>query len=248
MKISVITVSFNNEQTIADTIQSIKEQDHRNIEYIIIDGASQDTTLQVIDSFGPVVSHVVSEPDRGIYDAMNKGIGIASGDAIGFLNADDMYYDSKVLSDVDLLFKRTNSDVVYGDIEFVDPVHTNRVKRKWRAGEYKPGSFVRGWMPPHPAFFAKKSIFLKYGSFRLDLGSSADYELMLRFLHVNKVPAVYLSRMCVKMRLGGASNANLGNRLLANSNDKKSWVVNGIRPKWYTTILKPLRKISQFFV
>lgn len=245
MKISIITVCYNAEHTISDTIQSVLSQDYKDVEYIIVDGKSTDRTLEIIQSIKNGIK-LISEKDRGIYDAMNKGINIASGDVIGILNADDVYKNSKVLTDVMDAFK-ANVSIVYGDIEYVKYNDISKVVRKWKAGVFRSGKFKWGWMPPHPGFFIKKSCYESFGLFNLNLSTSADYELMLRMLEVHHLSCNYISKTITSMRVGGASNSSLKNRLIANRNDKKAWTIHPINPFWFTFILKPLRKLPQFF-
>ena len=245
MKISIITVCYNAEDTIGDTIQSVLSQDYKDVEYIIVDGKSTDRTLEIIQSIKSRIK-LISEKDRGIYDAMNKGINIASGDVIGILNADDIYKNSQVLTKVMDAFK-ANVSIVYGDIEYVKYDDLSNVVRKWKAGVFRTGKFKWGWMPPHPGFFVKKSCYESFGLFNLNLSTSADYELMLRMLEVHHLSCNYIPKTITSMRVGGASNSSLKNRLIANRNDKKAWTIHPINPFWFTFILKPLRKLPQFF-
>jgi glycosyltransferase len=214
---------------------------------VIIDGGSTDGTLEILQECRSVLSKVISEPDRGIYDAMNKGLLLAaSGDIIGFLNADDFYASSDVISKVLNIFEDQNVDSCYGDLIYVDPADTDRVVRYWKAGPYNYRRFYWGWMPPHPTFFVRKRVFDKYGYFDLSLGSAADYELMLRFLLRHKVSTSYIPEVLVKMRVGGVSNALLRNRLLANRNDRMAWKINGLKPYPWTLYLKPFSKLGQY--
>lgn len=247
MKISIITASYNNADTIRDTIVSVLEQDYPEIEYIIVDGASSDDTLKVVDEFRPRIAKIISEKDAGIYDALNKGIENASGDVIAFLHADDIYAGKNVISKVMKIFRDENADSVYGDLYYVDRADTAKIVRNWKAGKYSHGLFLKGWMPPHPSFFLKREMYRKYGSFNTSLRSAADYELMLRMLHKHKISSVYLPEVIVKMRTGGVSNVSLRNRIKANREDKRAWKINGLKPGLFTFIRKPLSKISQFF-
>lgn len=246
LKVSILTVVYNGEKTLKTCIESILRQDFFNIEFILIDGASTDGTLEIAKSYGERINTLISEPDRGIYDAMNKGISRATGDIIGILNADDIYADSSVISDVVRKFEKENIQGLYGDLVYIDNVKDQNPVRKWVSGKYKKGMFLWGWMPPHPTFFIKKECYENYGNFRLDLGSAADYELMLRMIHTNTISLGYLPRTIVKMSTGGASNRSLVNRLKANSNDRKAWKVNNSSPYFFTLFLKPVRKIFQF--
>jgi len=246
MKISIITVCYNSEKTIADCITSVVKQSYSDIEYIVIDGKSTDTTMEIIASFGDQIFKVVSEKDKGMYDAINKGIRMASGDIIGVLNSDDYYTDGLVIEDVMSKFNEANADALYADLNYVDQIDTNNVVRYWKSGDYKPNSFLSGWMPPHPTFFIRKEWYLKYGEYSLELVSAADYELMLRMVLKHGARLAYLPRVIVNMRVGGMSNSSLRNRLRANKEDRKAWEMNGLTPKSYTLIFKPMRKIIQY--
>lgn len=245
MRVSIITVCFNSVTTIADTIKSVQSQHYPNIEHIIIDGVSKDNTLNVIKACGHI-GPLVSEKDNGLYDAMNKGIQLATGDIIGILNSDDFYSDQKVIDDVVEQFKKAKCDAVYADLNYIDTDRNEKVIRKWRSGRYKYTRFNYGWMPPHPTVFVKKEIYDRYGSFNTELNSAADYELILRFLYKNRIKAHYLPRVLVNMRAGGLSNRSIKHRLQAHLEDYKAWKMNGDVPHWYTMLLKPLRKVLQY--
>ena len=246
MKISIITVSYNSEEHIASCIKTVLNQTYPNIEYIIIDGASKDNTVAIIKSFNDARIHLLSEPDKGIYDAMNKGIALATGDIIGILNSDDEYATNNVLELVADTFIKNNTDSVYGDLVYVKPDDTNRILRYWSAGAYKKGSFKYGWMPPHPSFFIKKSIYNSLGLFNLNLKSASDYELMLRFIHINNISIRYIAQVLVKMRAGGNSNANAKARVNAWKEDSMAWQINQLKLPFYTLLLKKLRKLPQY--
>jgi len=246
VKISIVTVSWNSAETIEDTILSVLNQDYQNLEYIVVDGKSTDGTLDIINRYKDGIDTVVSEQDNGLYDALNKGIGLATGDVVGILHSDDVFDSDKVISSVANAFAQSDADAVYGDLVYVDRLCLDRVIRKWVAGTYKQGSFVRGWMPPHPTFFAKKEVFETYGGYNLDFKTAADYELMLRFLEKHQIKCSYIPEVMVRMRAGGTSNATVKNRLRANNEDLMAWQVNGLSPKTYTRYLKPIRKLGQF--
>lgn len=247
MKVSIITATYNSAATIRDTVLSVKNQTYNNVEHIVVDGNSGDNTLNLLSYFGHN-GPVLSEPDKGIYDAMNKGVKIADGDIVGILNSDDFYPHTKVIEKVVKAFKSGNCDAVYGDLVYVDPSNIKKVLRRWIAGGYNRDLFYSGWMPPHPAFFVKKEVYEKYGGFNLDFKSSSDYELLLRFLFKMNIKVRYLPGVLVHMRAGGYSNRSIKNRLAAHIEDYRAWKTNGIKPKWYTLTLKPLRKVKQYLV
>lgn len=247
MKVSIITVTYNSVQTFSGTIKSIQLQSYPNIEYIVVDGGSTDGTVDLIKTNENTISNWISEPDNGIYDAMNKGVELATGDIIAFLNADDFYAYNDAIKDVVDLMRENEADSCYSDLEYVYEDNTERIARSWKSKDYESDNFLKGWMPPHPTFFVKKEMFKKYGKFKLDIGTAADYELMLRFLYKHEISVAYLSKTLVKMRVGGISNSSISNRLKANLNDRKAWKMNRLKPKFYTLTLKPIRKIFQFF-
>lgn len=246
MKISIITVCFNSQQTIRATIKSVLSQSYKQVEYIIIDGASTDNTVKIIKEFSNSIDVFVSESDAGIYDAINKGISKSSGDVVGLLHADDVFDNRSVIDNVMRLFDE-NVDMIYGDINYVDRNDIYRVIRRWKSDSYKKGKFKWGWMPPHTGFFMKKSCYLKHGLYNLSLGSSADYELMLRMFELYNLKSKYIPLNITNMRVGGVSNSSFKNRWQANRNDKKSWKINGLKPFWFTLLIKPFIKIKQFF-
>ena len=245
MKISIITVCFNSQDTINDTIVSVINQSYSNIEYIIIDGESSDNTIEIINQYKKHVNFFISEKDQGIYDAINKGIINATGDIIGLLHADDIFDNNQVIENVVQNFDK-NKEILYGDITYVSKNNLNHTIRKWKSNNYSKNSFKWGWMPPHTGFFIKRESYLKYGLYNLTLGTSADYELMLRMLMVHRLKSTYLPKNITKMREGGVSNSSIKNRIEANKNDKKSWEINDLKPYWFTFILKPILKIKQF--
>lgn len=247
MKVSIITICYNSEATIRETISSVLSQSYADIEYIIVDGASKDSTCEIVRSFGDKISTFVSERDKGIYDAMNKGVKLATGDVIGILNSDDFYADANVVSDIVHTFEKTGARGVYADLVYVDRENINNIKRTWKSGLYEEGKFLFGWMPPHPTFFVKKEVYEAYGHYTTELRSSSDYEFMLRVIHKEKISVGYLPRVITKMRVGGQSNVTLANRKKANREDRRAWEMNGMKPYFFTIALKPLRKIHQFF-
>jgi len=246
MKVSIITITYNSAETVEDTIQSVLSQSYPNIEYIIVDGASKDDTLSIVNRYSDKIATIISEPDKGIYDAMNKGVRAATGDIVGILNSDDFYADNEVISNIVETIQRVHSDACYADLVYVDRVETDRVIRSWKSGTYRYGDFLRGWMPPHPTFFVKRSIYEKHGLYSLQLRSAADYELMLRLIHKHGISLAYLPRVITKMRAGGQSNVTLKNRWRANKEDRLAWKMNGLQPGFLTLIRKPLSKLLQY--
>ena len=246
MKISIITVVFNGASTIEDCIVSVLSQTYNDIEYIVIDGSSTDGTGTIIARFADKIYKVVSEPDAGIYDAMNKGVALATGEYIAFLNADDFYYRANSIEKMVEVLKNQDFGAAYADLLYVDRKNKHKITRYWQAGTYKENNFLFGWMPPHPTFVAKRIYYKQFGGFILDLGSAADYELMLRFVHIHKIKIGYMNQPMVVMRAGGVSNQTFENRLKANNNDQKAWVINDIKPYFFSLWLKPIRKIMQF--
>ncbi len=247
MKVSIITVCFNSASTIEETIESVLSQTHRDIEYIVIDGNSSDDTMQIVYKYSNSIAQIISEPDKGMYDALNKGIKMASGDVVGIINADDVFANTNVIQSIVEAYTKSNADIVYGDIKYVSKINLNSTIRYWKAGTYHHGQFFNGWMPPHTGFFITRSDYLQYGMYRLDIGTAADYELMLRMMHIHKLTSYYLPEVITLMRVGGQSNRTLISRWNANRNDLKAWKVNNLKPKLYTLLLKPLSKLMQFF-
>ncbi len=246
MKISLITVCRNAEEYIAQCINSVLTQKYKNVEYIIIDGNSSDSTLSIIKTFKKGITTLISEKDEGIYDAMNKGIALATGDVIGILNADDFFADDTVLERIAEKFVETNADIIYGNLWYVARNNLQKVIRKWISKPYTENLFQWGWMPAHPTFYARRELFQHYGDYNIDFKSAADYELMLRFMNKNTTKSVFIDYLLVKMRVGGVSNKSLKNRISANLSDLKAMQLNEIRWPWVAIFLKPIRKIMQF--
>jgi len=247
VKVSIITVVYNGASTLRDCIDSVLRQSYQDIEYLVIDGGSTDGTVELVRSYGSRITRFVSEPDQGLYDAMNKGLRLATGDLIGILNADDFYRHDQVIERVAALADQENSEAIYGDLVYVDANDTRKITRYWSSGKYRKGAFRWGWMPPHPTFFVRRSVYLRFGLFQTRFRSAADYELMLRFVHRHGIKVSYLKEVLVVMRAGGVSNRTVGNRLNANREDQEAWELNGIKPYFFTHWLKPMRKIFQFF-
>lgn len=246
MKISLITVSFNCRDTIEATLQSVQRQRGVDVEHIVIDGSSTDGTLALIDRHRRHLAHVVSEPDRGIYDAMNKGFALATGDVVGFLNADDVFQDEHVLADVLQAFA-LGADAVYGDLVYVDRNDVGRVRRYWRAGRFRRWSLGFGWMPPHPTLYLSRQLVQRTGRFDASMRVAADYDYILRCLGQDEVRIRYLPRVLVRMRLGGASNGSLGALGRKVREDLRALRRSGIGGA-ATLLCKQLRKAPQLLV
>ncbi len=209
MKISIITATLNNRDTIEACLNSIHNQSYKDIEHIVIDGSSTDGTLDLLSKYKESFSVLVSEPDDGIYHALNKGIKLASGEIIGFLHADDIYADKEVIDTVVSSMEKHNVDSCYGDLIYVSKKNTEKTVRYWKSCPYKKRLFQKGWMPPHPAFFVKKSVYDQYGCFDTSFRIAADYEIMVRFLERNNISTFYIDKVLVKMRTGGTSNRSV---------------------------------------
>ena len=243
---SVITACFNAVATLPDCLKSVHSQQGVQVEHIIQDGGSTDGTLEILrNSNFPLQLHV--GPDSGFYDALNKGISRGTAPFVAILNADDLYANELVLANVAKAFAETGADVVYGDLLYVDRLNPEKAHRYWPAGPYRREAFRLGWMPPHPSFFLRREAYVQHGGYRLDMGSAADYELMLRMLYHYRLSATYLPQTLTLMRTGGASNASLKNRIAANRQDVRAWRVNDLKPPLGLALTKPLRKIGQFF-
>ncbi|MFT4771433.1 MAG: glycosyltransferase involved in cell wall biosynthesis [Cryomorphaceae bacterium] len=248
MKVSIITILYNAADTLEDTILSVIGQTYDDLEYIIIDGASTDGSLEIIEKYSDRIDRFVSEPDEGIYFAMNKGLQMATGDAVGILNADDTYASKEVIAKVVSQLSAAKTDSLYGDLNYVDRDKAGNVVRRWKSGKFDRSSFLKGWMVPHPTFFVRKEIYQKYGIFNTNLTTSADYEFMLRVLYKEKITTTYLPEVLVNMKTGGQSNLSWQNRIKANKEDRRAWELNGIKPSAFTFIKKPFRKIGQFLI
>jgi glycosyltransferase involved in cell wall biosynthesis len=246
MKISIITVCFNAARTIEQTIESVLAQSYTDLEYIVVDGGSKDRTVEILEKYKNRITYI-SEKDDGIYDAMNKGIRMATGDIIGVIGADDFYPNHEVLSKVALAFKNNDTDSAFGNVKFVDPEDTSKIVRFWKDDEYNRANWLKGWMPPHIAFYLKKSAYNKFGVYKTEFTCSGDYELMLRMLYKNNLSSQHIPEILMTMRVGGTSSASLKHRYVANMEDRLAWKINHIKPKWYTLWWKPISKIGQLF-
>tara|TARA_R110001592_G_scaffold255666_5_gene519416 strand:- start:1876 stop:2628 length:753 start_codon:yes stop_codon:yes gene_type:complete len=239
VKISIITVCYNSEKTIRDTIESVLSQTYKNIEYIIVDGSSKDDTLTIINEYKDNISLIISEPDQGIYDAMNKGVALATGDIIGILNSDDFYETQNAIEGVVEHFKaNVGAEVVFGDVVFVDPNNLNKVVRYYSSKKFKAAKLRFGWMPPHPATFIMKSVYDKYGLYKLGYKISADYEMFVRLLMVAKVKFARIDKVIVRMRSGGASTDGIKSSLTLNQEIVRACRENGIYTNLFLVLLK----------
>jgi glycosyltransferase involved in cell wall biosynthesis len=246
IRFSIITVTYNSASTIEETLRSVRSQAGVQVEHIVVDGGSTDGTLDILQNYRAGIAKLITGPDRGIYDAINKGIAAATGDVIGILHSDDIFASEDILADYARIFETAGCGAVYADLVYVKRDNPARITRRWTSGPYRAGAFFHGWMPPHPTFFAKADLYRTIGVYSLRLRTAADYELMLRFIHKHRISLCYLPRVAVKMRTGGASNESLAARFNANREDREAWRMNGLRPRFYTLLLKPLRKIFQF--
>lgn len=246
MKVSVITATYNSSKTVLDTLQSLNEQTYPDIEYIIIDGGSSDNTVSVIEEHCPQVASIVSEPDKGIYDALNKGISAATGDVVGFLHSDDLLAYPDAIKELVETLQREKTQAVYADLEYVSKDNTSKIIRKWTSGAFERQKLRSGWMPPHPTFFMKRGLYIKHGMFDLDLKIAADYDSLLRYLWSNNVTASYLPKVVTKMRVGGASNRSLANIIEKTKEDIQALKNNQLF--WPSALfIKNVSKIPQFF-
>lgn len=245
MKVSVITATYNSEKTILDTVKSLDGQTYENIEYIIVDGASIDSTIKIINDNCTRISHIVNEPDKGIYDALNKGLRFATGDIVGFLHSDDLFASKDVIKNLVFTLKSAGADAVYGDLKYVEKEDTSKIVRFWRSGKYSRARLKNGWMPPHPTFFMKRDLYAKFGFFDLDFYISADYDSLLRYLWVKNVSMAYLPEVITLMRVGGASNRSLANIIQKTKEDVSALKKNNV-PIVKAILCKNLSKVSQF--
>lgn len=245
IKISVITVCYNSAATLRETLLSVAEQTHPDVEHIIVDGGSSDSSLSLVRQYRRHDGPLVSEPDRGIYDAMNKGLALATGDVVGFLNSDDVYADSHVLSRIAEVFAEPAVAACYGDLVYVAASRPDRVVRHWRSRPYRAGLCKRGWMPAHPTFYVRREAYKRHGGFDESLHIAADFEICLRLLEVQRLPATYLPGVLVKMRTGGVSNSSLKNVIRSNQEVSKALRKHGY-PAGFLLILRKLAaKLTQ---
>jgi glycosyltransferase len=248
LKVSIVTVCLNSATTIRDTIESVFAQDYPNIEYLIVDGVSKDGTLDIVRSYGSRIERVLSEPDCGMYDSMNKGLKLATGDIVGFLHSDDMLASPAIISQVVRAFETTGAECVFGDIDMVDPRNIQRVVRHWRSGPHRPGSLPRGWYPPHVTLYVRRTVLEEVGPFDEHYRIAADMDHMVRLFEVRGVRSTHLPEVLVRMRAGGLSNKSLKNIWRANVETWQSLRRHGFRVGPWFIAAKLLRKIPQLFM
>ena len=243
MKLSLITVTYNSSKTLPDTFQSVLSQTYSDIEYIIVDGASKDNTVSIIKEYEPLFQgrmKWISERDKGLYDAMNKGIRMAMGDVVGILNSDDLFMDDKVLADVAATFDE-QTDAIFGNLYFVNQEDVNQIVRVWKGSPYK--SFKSGWHPAHPTFYVRREVYEKYGGFDTTFDVSADFELMLRLIEKHGIRTKYLDRYMVRMRMGGESTGSIKNIIRGNKNIFRAFRKNGIKVSSLYPVYRLLPKV-----
>jgi len=246
MKVSIITVCLNSAGTIENTMNSVLGQDYKDIEYIVVNGGSTDGTLDIINSYRSKIAKVISEPDNGIYEAMNKGIKSSTGDVIAILNSDDVYAEHTIVSQVVEFIQNNSLEAAYGDLVYINKNSDDHITRFWKPGEYKKGAFSYGWVLPHPTFFCRKNIFERFGYFNDRLQVAADFELMLRFIEKYNIKLGYLPKVFVKMRKGGKANLLRG-IIHGNLEIIKSFRLNNVRLSPWFFLYKPITKMLQLF-
>jgi glycosyltransferase len=243
MTISIITISYNAEATIKKTLSSVASQSFDRIEHIIIDGGSKDKTLDICKSFSHV-SKLISEPDKGVYDAFNKGLKLATGDVIGFLNADDTLYNDNSVQEIVNAFTQNETDIVYGNLDYIN--ENRKVIRNWISRPYEKGLVKKAWMPAHPTFYCKKDVYNRLGGYDDTFKIGGDFELCLRFLEVNKVPSYYLDKKLVKMLIGGISNSGLKSKWTIYKEELRAFKLNHVPVNSVSFFLYKLKKLKQF--
>lgn len=248
MKISIITATYNSASTVRDTFESVLSQTHKDIDYWVIDGGSKDATIDIIKEYEKKFSgrmHWISEPDKGIYDAMNKGIARSTGEVVGILNSDDFFFDSVTLENINKAFEEHNTDCIFGNLIYVNAANTNIIERIWRGSEYREGIFKYGWVPAHPTFYVKRMCYERLGLYDLSYQVSADFELMLRYLAKHKVSSWYINKFLVRMRVGGESNSSIKNIILGNKNIIRAFNENGVDMSRFYTAHRLIPKFAQ---
>lgn len=243
----MITAVYNRHQTVGQALDSVLSQSYPAVESIVIDGASTDGTLAVLESYRPRLGVLISERDQGIYDALNKGLTHATGDVVGFLHADDVYEDREVLAKVAVAFREPSVDAVYGDLVYVRHDDISKVIRYWKAGPYDHAALSRGWMPPHPTFYVRRSVYERLGGFNTRYRIAADYDTVLRFLAVGKIGVAYVPEVLVRMRVGGISNRSLKTIFRKSCEDMNVLKLNQVGG-FITLLQKNFYKLNQFWL
>lgn len=231
MKVSLVTVTYNSAKTLRDTIESVLSQTYENIEYIVVDGLSDDNTMDIVREYEPRFQgrmRYISEKDKGLYDAMNKGIRMASGDIVGIINSDDFYHRNDIIQLIVDAFNAYDIQAVYGDVRFVNPDNLNKTIRYYSSKIFRPFLFRFGFMPAHPSFFTYRCNFEKFGFYKTDYKISSDFELLLRFIYIHHLKTKYLALDFMKMRIGGVSTANFKSRIILNKEIVRACKDNGI--------------------
>ena len=244
MKVSIITITYNAENTIFNSLNSVFNQSYKNIEHIIVDGGSKDNTVKICKEFNHI-SKLISEPDKGVYDAFNKGIKSATGDVIGFLNADDTFYNENSIQDIVDAFSNNETDIVYGNLDYVN--EEGKVIRNWISRPYAKGLVKKAWMPAHPSFYCKKEVYDRLGGYNDSFKIAGDFELCLRFLEINNIPSFYLNKKVVKMLVGGISNSGLKSKWTIFKEELRAFKINNISVNPFLFFLYKLKKLKQFF-
>jgi glycosyltransferase involved in cell wall biosynthesis len=244
MKVSIITVTYNSNATLKDTIQSVCQQNYTAIEHIVVDGASTDGTLDTIKHYPHL--RWISEKDKGLYDAINKGIQMATGDIVGILNSDDFFPQPNIVSTIVEAFKQNNVDAVFGDIAFVKPNNLQKIVRLYSSKKFSPQKFAKGFMPAHPSFYAKRHCFQHLGLYQLDYTIAADYELLMRFIYKHRISYHYIDKILVYMRTGGVSNKNWRSRYILNKEIIKACLQNGVRTNMLLLSFKYINKVFEY--
>lgn len=247
LRISVITAVFNRCETVGQSLESVLAQTWQNVEHIVIDGGSTDGTMEIVDTYRDRLALIVSERDRGIYDALNKGLTRSTGDVVGFMHSDDFYADDRVLERVAEAFENADVQGVYGDLDYVAKDDPSRIIRRWRSGRYTPARLAWGWMPPHPTLYLRRAVIEQWGGFDTNFSIGADYDAMLRYLSRGQIELAYIPRVLVKMRIGGESNRSVTQILLKSREDYAALRRNGVGGIG-TLVLKNLSKVRQFHV
>ena len=244
MKVSIITITYNAKNTIFNSLNSVFNQSYKNIEHIIVDGGSKDNTVKICKEFNHI-SKLISEPDKGVYDAFNKGLKLATGDVIGFLNADDTFYNENSIQDIVDAFSNNETDIVYGNLDYVNK--EGKVIRNWISKPYENGLVKKAWMPAHPTFYCKKEVYDRLDGYNDSFKIAGDFELCLRFLEINNIPSYYLNKKLVNMLVGGISNSGLSSKFTIFKEELRAFKINNISVNPFLFFLYKFKKVKQFF-